>query len=69
VVQIRCTSRALLQTLATYSKLDRGTASVYVQRSGLNLSAYAGQTVWVQFRTATNAALVTTFLVDDVLAR
>jgi serine protease len=68
-VEIRNTAGTLLQTLATYSNLDRGTAGVYVQRGAFSLGAYAGQTIRVQFRASTNASLITTFLLDDVSVR
>ncbi len=64
-VEVRNTSGTLLATLATYSNLNKGTAGVYSQKS-LNMSAYAGQTVRVQFRTTTDFSLATTFRVDDV---
>lgn len=68
-VEIRSASGTLLQTLATYSNLDRGSPGAYVQRGGFNLSAYAGQTIRVQFRITGNASQTTTFLVDDVSVR
>lgn len=68
-VEIRNTAGTLLQTVATYSNLDRGTPGVYVQRGAFNLGAYAGQTIRVQFRTTGNASLPTSFLVDDVSVR
>jgi primary-amine oxidase len=68
-VEIRNTSGALLQTLATYSNLQRGAAGVYVQRGTFGLGAYVGQTIRVQFRVTSNASLTTTFLVDDVSVR
>ncbi|HLM00159.1 MAG TPA: M4 family metallopeptidase, partial [Pyrinomonadaceae bacterium] len=64
-VEVRNASGALLATLATYSNLNKGTAGVYAQKS-LNLSAYRGQTVRIQFRSTTDNTLSTTFLVDDV---
>ncbi|MDQ3799190.1 MAG: M4 family metallopeptidase, partial [Acidobacteriota bacterium] len=51
-VEVRNTAGTLLSTAATYSNLNKGTAGVYSQKS-LNLSAYKGQTVRIQFR-ATN---------------
>ena len=63
-VEVRNTSGALLATPATYSNLNKGTAGVYSQKS-LNLSAYRGQTVRVQFRSTTDSSLATTFRVDD----
>jgi hypothetical protein len=63
-VEVRNTSGTLLATLATYSNLNKGTAGVYSQKS-LNMSAYKGQTVRVQFRATTDSSLATTFRVDD----
>jgi len=63
-VEVRNTSGTLLATLATYSNLNKAAAGVYTLRS-LNLSAYKGQTVRVQFRTTTDSSLSTTFRVDD----
>lgn len=67
-VEVRNTSGTLLATLATYSNLNEGTAGVYSQKS-LNLSAYKGQTVRVQFRSTTDSSLATTFRIDDVSLR
>ena len=64
-VEVRNTAGTLLATMATYSNLNKGTAGVYSQKS-LNLSAYKGQTVRVQFRGTTDSSLTTTFRVDDV---
>ena len=63
-VEVRNTAGTLLATLATYSNLNKGTAGVYSQKS-LNMSAYKGQTVRVQFRSTTDSSLTTTFRVDD----
>jgi Zn-dependent metalloprotease len=63
-VEVRNTAGTLLATPATYSNLNKGTAGVYSQKS-LNLSAYRGQTVRVQFRSTTDSSLATTFRVDD----
>lgn len=63
-VEVRNTSGTLLSTLATYSNLNKGTAGVYSQKS-LNVSAYRGQTVRIQFRSTTDSSLTTTFRVDD----
>ena len=68
-VEVRNTAGTLLQTLATYSNLDRGSAGVYVLRGAFNLGAYAGQTIRVQFRVVGNASLPTTFNLDDVSVR
>jgi thermolysin len=63
-VEVRNTSGTLLTTLATYSNLNKGTAGAYSQKT-LNVSAYKGQTVRIQFRSTTDSSLATTFRVDD----
>jgi hypothetical protein len=65
-VEVRNTSGTLLQTIATFSNLNRGTAGAYVQRGSYNLLAYQGQTIRLQFRGTTDSILPTTFRVDDV---
>ncbi|MFI9787067.1 M4 family metallopeptidase [Kitasatospora sp. NPDC051984] len=50
-------------TVATYSNANASAG--YVQKT-VNLSAYAGQTVSLQFAGQEDASLATTFLVDDV---
>ncbi len=64
-VEVRNTSGTLLQTLATYSNKNKGTAGVYSQKS-FSLAAYKGQTIRLQFRTTTDVSLSTTFRIDDV---
>ncbi|HEY0658369.1 MAG TPA: M4 family metallopeptidase [Pyrinomonadaceae bacterium] len=64
-VEVRNTAGALLATAATYSNLNKTTAGSYSQKS-LNLSAYKGQTVRVQFRSTMDSSITTTFRVDDV---
>jgi hypothetical protein len=63
-VEVRSTSGTLLANLATYSNLNKGTAGVYSQKT-LNVAAYKGQTVRIQFRATTDSSLATTFRVDD----
>jgi hypothetical protein len=63
-VEVRNTSGTLLTTLATYSNLNKGTAGSYTQRT-LDVSAYRGQTVRIQFRATTDSSLATTFRVDS----
>lgn len=65
-VEVRSTSGALLSTLATYSNLNEGTAGAYVLRGPLSLSAFAGQTVRIQFRATNDSSLPTSFRIDDV---
>jgi hypothetical protein len=67
-VEVRNTSGTLLATLATYSNLNKGSAGAYTLRS-LNVAAYRGQTVRIQFRSTTDSSLATTFRVDDVSLR
>jgi thermolysin len=63
-VEVRNTSGTLLATLATYSNLNKVAAGVYSQKS-LNVAAYKGQTVRIQFRSTTDSSVTTTFRVDD----
>lgn len=66
-VEVRNTAGTLLATPATYSNLNKTASSTtYTQRT-LNLSAYKGQTVRIQFRTTTDSSLITTFRVDDAV--
>jgi Thermolysin metallopeptidase, alpha-helical domain/Thermolysin metallopeptidase, catalytic domain len=62
-VEVRNTSGTLLTTLATYSNLNK-TPAGYQQKS-LNVAAYKGQTVRIQFRSTMDTSLITTFNVDD----
>ena len=66
-VEVRDTSGALLTTLASYSNLNKGAG--YALKGPFNLSAYAGQTVRVQFRATTDSSLPTIFRIDDVSAK
>ncbi|MBV9956875.1 MAG: M36 family metallopeptidase, partial [Acidobacteria bacterium] len=65
-VEVRNTSGTLLATLATFSNQNGGTAGVYSLRGPYNLSAFAGQTVRIQFRSTLDISLPTSFRVDDV---
>lgn len=62
-VQIRNSSNSVLQTLATYSNLNKSTG--YVLRS-FNVAAYRGQTIRVYFNATEDSTLQTSFVVDDV---
>ncbi len=64
-IEVRNTSGTLLTTLATYSNLNKTTAGSYSQKT-LNVAAYKGQTVRIQFRATSDASLITTFRIDDV---
>jgi len=68
-VEVRNTSGALLSTLGTFSNLNKGTSGAYVQRGPFSLSAFAGQTVRIQFRATNDASLPSSFRVDDVSVR
>lgn len=65
-IEVRSTTGTLLATLATFSNQNSGTAGVYVLRGPFNLSAFAGQTVRIQFRGTNDVTLPTSFRVDDV---
>ncbi|MBS1791589.1 MAG: S8 family serine peptidase [Acidobacteria bacterium] len=66
-VEVRSTSGTLLATLATFSNLNKVTATnAYTLRGAYNLSSFAGQTVRIQFRGTTDSSLITTFRIDDV---
>lgn len=65
-IEVRNTSGTLLATLATFSNQNSGTAGVYVLRGPFNLSAFAGQTVRIQFRGTNDVTLPTNFRIDDV---
>jgi subtilisin family serine protease len=65
-VEVLSTSGTRLATLATYSNVDTSAPGVYRLASGLRLGAYAGQTIRLQFRAATDAADITAFRIDDV---
>lgn len=66
-VEVRNTAGTLLATPATYSNLNKTTSSTtYTQRT-LNLAAYKGQTVRIQFRTTNDSSLITTFKVDTAV--
>ncbi|HYF61849.1 MAG TPA: peptidase S8, partial [Herpetosiphonaceae bacterium] len=56
-------SGALLTTLATHSNASAGNAWTL---NTVSLSAYAGQSVRLQFEVATDWSLPSTFFVDDV---
>ncbi|HQU81906.1 MAG TPA: M4 family metallopeptidase [Pyrinomonadaceae bacterium] len=66
-VEVRNTAGTLLATPATYSNLNKTTSSTTYSQKSLNLAAYKGQTVRVQFRTTNDSSLITTFRVDDAV--
>jgi hypothetical protein len=66
-VEVRNTSGTLLATLATFSNLNEvPQTNAYTLRGAYNLSAFAGQTVRIQFRATTDISLITSFRIDDV---
>ncbi len=66
-VEVRSTSGTLLATLATFSNLNKVTATnAYTLRGAYSLASFAGQTVRIQFRGTTDFSLPTTFRIDDV---
>ncbi|HEX9962610.1 MAG TPA: M4 family metallopeptidase [Pyrinomonadaceae bacterium] len=64
-VEVRNTAGTLLATPATYSNLNKVASGATYSQKTLNLSAYKGQTVRVQFRGTTDSSLATTFRVDS----
>ncbi len=64
-VEVRNTSGTLLATPATYSNLNKTAASTTYSQKSLNLAAYKGQTVRIQFRSTTDSSLISTFRVDS----
>jgi len=61
-VTIRNTSNTVLQTLATYSNLNKN--STYVLKT-FDVSAYRGQTIRVYFNGTEDSSLQTSFVIDD----
>ncbi|HKN53063.1 MAG TPA: hypothetical protein VJX66_11205, partial [Amycolatopsis sp.] len=61
-VTVRNTAGTVLSTLATYSNLNR--RSTYLQKT-FDLTAYAGQTVRIQFHGTEDVSLQTSFFIDD----
>ena len=57
-------SGSTLTTLATYS--NQTTTSGYAQSAAYDISAFAGQSVRLQFRVTTDGSLDTFFAIDDV---
>ncbi len=61
-VTIRNTSNTVLQTLATYSNLNKN--STYVQKS-FDVTGFKGQTIRVYFYGSEDSSLQTSFVIDD----
>ncbi len=67
-VEVLDNSGTLLATLATYSNLNKVTASSDYSQKSMSLAAYAGRTIRVQFRTTNDSSAITTFRLDDASA-
>jgi hypothetical protein len=65
-IEIRDTRGRLLQTLATFSNLNRSAPGSYALAGDYSLAGFAGRTVRIQFRTTNDSATLTTFRIDDV---
>jgi hypothetical protein len=61
----RASNDSLLEKLATYSNLQKGTAGSYSKRT-LDISDYIGQTITLQFYVDTDSDKETLFRFDDV---
>jgi hypothetical protein len=66
VVEVLGADGEVWATLASFSNLDKAAAGAYVRRGPFDLRGFAGQTIVLRFRAATDVSLVTTFRVDDV---
>jgi hypothetical protein len=62
-LKVQVVSGGTTTTLATYSNLNKGTG--YALKS-LNMNAYIGKTVTVQFVGAEDSSLQTSFVLDDI---
>ncbi|MBZ5529845.1 MAG: immune inhibitor A [Acidobacteriia bacterium] len=62
-IQVLNTGGTLLQTLGTFSNLNK--AAGYTQRS-FNVIAFKGQTIQIRFRGVEDSSLQTSFVIDDV---
>lgn len=58
-----------MSRLICFSNLDKAAAGAYLQRGPFNLLGFAGQTIVLRFRAASDVSLPTTFRVDDVSVR
>jgi hypothetical protein len=61
-VQVRDTSGNVLQTLATFSNLNKATG---YQQKTFNLNGFIGKTVQIFFKGAEDSTLKTSFVLDD----
>lgn len=66
-VEVRNTAGTLLATPATYSNLNKVASPTTYSQKSLNLAAYKGQTVRIQFRSTMDSSITTTFRVDDAV--
>ena len=65
-IAVRNSSGSVLQTIATYSNLNKDSAPGTWHQVTANLAAYAGQTIQIYFSSSNDSTLYTTFRVDDV---
>ena len=65
-VQLRTPGGSILQTLMSYSNLDKTTAGTYTQRGVFDLLPYKGQSVKLDFWSYYDPSRPTTFRIDDV---
>ncbi|MGC2695943.1 MAG: hypothetical protein WA738_09140 [Candidatus Angelobacter sp.] len=64
-VQVLNSSNAVLQTLGTFSNLNKGAG--YTQRSfSINISSLKGQTIKIRFTGTEDSSLQTSFVLDDI---
>jgi hypothetical protein len=68
-VEVLGTDGEVRATLASFSNLDKGATGAYLRRGPFDLLGFAGQTVALRFRVATDVSLLTTFRVDDASVR
>jgi len=68
-IEVLGSDGALRATLASFSNLDKAAAGAYLRRGPFDLLGFAGQTIALRFRAATDASLPTTFRIDDVSVR
>ena len=69
LVEVLDASGSLLTRLDEFSNLHRRPLGAYVFKGGYSLAEYAGQTIRIRFRAATDALNATAFRIDDVWVR
>jgi hypothetical protein len=68
-VEVLGTDGLVRAPLVSFSNLDKAAAGAYLRRGPFDLLGFAGQTVVIRFRAASDVSLPTTFRVDDVSVR